>query len=362
MANSYFEGNAYFVTNVVPFDPSSKSVNPNVSGTYVQDFTSLKTAASSVLGDGVYSTKISHMGTTFLQKEILESTQASYEVFIKYVDGTGTTYGMNLTVQDPILLPWRSNTNVFVPIPMFQNGDPLQAASKYTVRQQRFGSYELLLLPGPGVTTNEIPDTIIIDINCYVATVPGDSGANLKKFYLTSFTIDNTIYPTGAQEAIQVALPYWLQWPYWISQIYASQNVSAIESLPAIGGYPLSNTTLRRFFGQNAQALMGFSLDKPDGVPEAFIQIELNPLDLAFVGNSSNGRILTTGIMTPVLPNASVYREIPHFKEQTQQNATAFQGLANLQFTVTDRFGKPFLSLLSNYDVITQVKIQCSKS
>jgi len=346
---------AYFLSNVEPNNPSSTQAAPNVSGKYVQDFTALKTDISTTIQKTNYDTKISHVGTTFLLKELFTNERPPYQVFISYKDKNNNVYSMNLQAPEPILLPWRATENSFQEIPLYLNGDPTQP-TKYSVDQQFFGSYTIQIKPTTTIVANDVPQKIQIDLNVNLATLPGETGNTLKTFYFTSFIENNSIYPSSTQAVVSLDLPYWLRLPYWIQQIFATQN---LKDLPPAIGYPYNLIPLRPSFTQSSQALTSYQVNEiPEGVPEAFYQVELSILDQSYVGNSTNGRILATGIFSPLKANTIAMREFPRFLEQTTQPSSSFAGTSFFQYSITDRTGSPFLSLLATYDIITQALIK----
>lgn len=352
---------AYFTTNINPNDPSSASNLPSNTGRFNQDFSAMKTSLQQKFGTD-YEIYLTCAQTFFLQKEVLDSNQAPYEVFIGYTDNNGDTWTLEtIPSPSPVRLPWVASANSFMPQNLYILGDARARVSPYVLQQSTYGTYDLLLVPQGTPADGEIPANIFININVHAAVQPGQLGGSLPNYFLLGYSINNTVYPSVSTQAITIQLPYWLRWPYWVQQIVATENQTPATYAPALGGWPLTNTPMKQFLFQNDQAILNTDGTKPDGTPSCFVQIELSVLDIAYVGNQSNGNILQTITFTPFVPNEYLFQDKPTFYQQTRQAATSLIGTSSIQFGVTDRKGNPFLSLLAAYNVTSQVIVEAKR-
>lgn len=354
---------SYFTTNTTnPANPGGNSALPNADGRYLQDFTSLINVVQSKFGND-WSANMTMCQTFFLQKELLEGTAGSYEVYISYIDGAGNTFTIETTPsQSPIILPWRSNLTTFTPQSLYLNGNSASTLSAYQLVQGQYSNYTVYLKPIGTPTTLQVPVTIFIYINANIATIPGQEKlANLPKYYLEGFSINNSLYPSSVSQVIPIVLPPWLSRPYWVQNIVAVENDPILSYLPSLGGWPIKTAPLKAQFRQNNQALLATDGSQPIGRPSCLIQIEISSLDVAYVGNQSTGQILTTFIFSPEI-NSDTYNYEPSFYQGTRQAATNFRGQSNIQYSVTDRFGKPFTSMFATYDITTNVLLEIKRT
>lgn len=79
-------------------------------------------------------------------------------------------------------------------------------------------------------------------------------------------------------------------------------------------------------------------------------------LDPVYIGNSTSGQILDT-MALDIDPSSFSIEYAPKFLKSTLQPATQFVGTTTVPYTLTDRFGQPFLSLFTLFDVSTFVQI-----
>ena len=241
---------AYFTTSKDPQNPSSLSNLPSATGRFDQDFSAMKTALEQKFGRD-YEIYLTCAQTFFLQKEVLDKTQAPYEVYIGYTDVDGNQWALeNTPTPSPVRLPWVASANSFTPQNLYEFGNAGSLVAPYMLQQSTYGTYDLILTPIGTPTAGQIPAKIFININVHVAVAPGQLGGALPNYFLLGYSINNTIYPTVSTEAITIALPYWLRWPYWVQQIVATENQNPSIYDPSLGGWPLSNTPLKQYLVQ----------------------------------------------------------------------------------------------------------------
>lgn len=352
--------NVYFTTNTNnPTNPSGVASLPNADGRFNQDFTAVQTTLTQRVGQQ-FDAHFTASRTFFIQKELLEGTQGSYEVWISYVDGNGDTYSVPYAPPNPIILPWRSNLNSFTPVSLHKNGDIGQPAL-YEIVQSTYSTYSVYLKPITTVVTNQVPVQINVNINAFLAVRPGQTQATLSKYFLTGYSINNSVFLPSTVVPIEVVFPYWTRWPYWAQTIIATENQAVSKYAPALGGFPSVVVPMKQFLFQNDQAILNTDGGAPTGTPSCFLQIELSVLDVSYIGNQSTGQILTTVVFSPIVPNEYTFTVSPQFYEETRQAATNMSGQSQIQFGITDRFGNPFLSLLAAYDITTGAILEATR-
>jgi hypothetical protein len=350
-SNDSAQVSTYFTTNLSDASYSS------AGGEFNQDFSSVQTLLINKFGQLGYEPYMSWSETVFLQREVLDDNDGSYEIYISYADVNNDQWSIELTpIPAPIQLPWRANLETFKKQPFYKNGDATQTRSVYQLAQQQYGEYTIYLQPDPAITAGQVATTIYIHINVRLALEIGQTV--LKTYFFEYYSYDNTLFPNDPLSVIPIQLPYWLRWPYWAQQIAATENLSLATWTPSLGGWPLSTTPARQFLSRNNQALCAMDNAPPTGTPQCLFQVEVSALNPSYVGNQSTGQIMTTAMFEAGQPNSNAVTIKSNYYQQTWQQATNMIGKAILQYRITDRFGKPFISLIANYDITTKINIE----
>jgi hypothetical protein len=340
---------AFFTTNVNPSNFAGVSTLP-INGRFNQDFSTLKTTLQQKFGNN-FEIFFAAGQTFFLQKEVLSNSTPPYTIFIGYTDVNLDTWFMATGLN----LPLSSSTTGLSPIPLYRNGNPLSTVAPYQIVQGQYGQTSLYLQPVTATTSLQLPQTIQIYINANLVTSPT---SGITPYLLTGYQINNALYPSTIDQTITIPIPAWTAYPYWAQQIVAVTNNDPSVYAASAGGYPSTTVPMKQYFSLNDQAILPVDGSTPNGSPSCMVQIEISVLDVSYVGNATTGQILQLLPFDPKTVNNNIFTAVPSFFQQTRQPATSFLGGSQIQFAVTDRTGQPFLSLLSAYDITSQVIVE----